>query len=773
MPVGISVRGEPPAVRRAPQEQQPEPAQSWSTSREPEPELEPEPEVQPPEDQPRPTQRRSVARGEDLDHSLLAGHDVEQGPDDGREPADDEPQPPSPVDRLRASAARRRDSGAARMHAVQNSLANGLVDAIGGGPQSRYLFALWLALLMMFLFGFIFLLVVNINQWTGAGQTDGVILNDGGNTDSPVGHCNPETSEPQPGVGGCDCYADSSAGFVDEWIDAQVLGEGHVLGDDDFFTMRLPFPFTFYGKEFKDDDQIIMVSSNGYFTFGAEHYKYGNTQTIPHDGVPDEMVAVYWSDFDPSAGLAEPIPRVFTFYRQGVERLRQRAAFVVEWAQIAHFGSPSSTCTFEAILYEGGYISLLYQEVTPTPNKWAAPSVGFEDARGKAGVQIAFNDPNWPKHPRFAQTIPPSCHSAEVSAENHTAPATTAASASPHGKPSAAANSVSTTADDCGLSPCVDRDPTYCPIAPLSGWCQESFGPFPRQGSMTLEDITLNPKLRGQYATELCPVACDACEADAARQRAEISEAYEQTKVLCSASMAHDKACGEWEDCYVVGLDGCQATECQCKPNLARDDCGVCSIPPALLAPVPTIVPIEQHYIPPGQDQAVQEDVSSRYPGVPQWNADIDCAGECHGAAEIDQCGSCAGGITTKELDSMLGCDGKCFSSKQCPVILWSPIIMLASATCIGFTMVVLVTTMRRRLVRHILAERTGQQGANRQRHVERTDELMRALPTVLFQDLEKERVLQELGLPEDAELYNCSICLAEYEVRTIQRTPF
>ena len=85
------------------------------------------------------------------------------------------------------------------MHAVQNSLANGLVDAIGGGPQSRYLFALWLALLMMFLFGFIFLLVVNINQWTGAGQTDGVILNDGGNTDSPVGHCNPETSEPQPG----------------------------------------------------------------------------------------------------------------------------------------------------------------------------------------------------------------------------------------------------------------------------------------------------------------------------------------------------------------------------------------------------------------------------------------------------------------------------------------------------------------------------------------------------------------------------------------------
>ena len=72
-----------------------------------------------------------------------------------------------------------------------------------------------------------------------------------------------------------------------------------------FFTVRLPFPFEFFGRRFEGDSQLIMVSSNGYFTFGSTHYKYGNTQTIPHDGVPDEMAAVYWSDFDPSAGRTQ------------------------------------------------------------------------------------------------------------------------------------------------------------------------------------------------------------------------------------------------------------------------------------------------------------------------------------------------------------------------------------------------------------------------------------------------------------------------------------
>lgn len=729
MPVGISARGSALA-----------------------PEPEPEPEAW--------VRREGAANGraQDLGDSLLSGQneDVEQG----REEDANDASPLSPVERLRRSVAQRRDAGVARLHALQHGIQAGAVAT--GGSRARCLFTLWLALLLVLLVGFSFLLAVNIDAWLGTDQQGGVILNDGGNTD--VHHsCDDNTSEPQPGVGGCDCYTTSTARFREEWIEASELGQGHVLGDDDFFTIRLPFPFTFYGREFSGDDQIIMVSSNGYFTFGATHYKYGNTQTIPHDGVPDEMCAVYWSDFDPAlpsdpaagqASSAEPSPRVFTYFRQAEPRIQQPAAFVVEWADIAHFGAPSSACTFEAIVYDNGYISFLYQDITPTPNNWAAPSIGFEDARGTAGVQIAFNDPNWPPFGgHFAVSIPRSCHSPEA---NGTAPAV-----QPHHQ-----ERPDMTADgSCGLRPCDDHDPICATVKLVPSWCAESFGPFP--GSMTMEDVTMNPKYRGKYATELCPLTCHTCEQDAARQRAELLEARARNKLPCSASAAAAAGCDELEECYEVGEGVCRTTQCECmsvsyalggpQVDLMRDDCGVCALPPSLRDGLS--LDETRGQVPSG---AKHTDGSSRYP---VWNADMDCAGQCHGTAVIDQCGSCAGGITTKVPGSMLGCDGQCFSSKQCSFdAVSSPIIVLVSATCIGLIMVMLVTSTRRRLVQHILAERQMQQGFNRERHAERTADLLRSLHTVPF-DQDKEQLLQALGLPEDAELCNCSICLAEYEV--------
>ena len=95
---------------------------------------------------------------------------------------------------------------------------------------------------------------------------------------------------------------------------------------------------------------------------------------------------------------------------------------------------------------------------------------------------------------------------------------------------------------------------------------------------------------------------------------------------------------------------------------------------------------------------------------------------------------------------------------------------MLGCATCIALIMVVLVTSMRQRLVHHILVERQMQQGVSRQRHAARTEDLLRSLHTVHF-DQDKDQLLQALGLPPDADLYNCSICLAEYEVRQFQIT--
>ena len=507
MPVGISVRGDPHAMRGGS-----------------EPEPEPESEVI---GAPRPPINYGDP-GAPLAAGLLGPQDVEHGADGAD---DDAPPPPplSPADRLRRSAAHRRDQGHAGVLAAQTRLQDGMLNAVNGSGRSRCLFAVWLALLLTFLLGFVFLLAFDINQWLGAGQPAPVAAGTAGNIHAPVTHCDPakaggactycsnrdnQTDSSPPSCsecsgehyttghpndhgehyGVCSCWRVSHPNeFADKWIDAQLFGDGQILGDDDFFTYRLPFPFTYYGKEFKEDDQIIMVSSNGYFTFGAaEHYKYGNTETIPHAGVPDEMVAVYWSDFDPTIGqfggvAAGLTPRVFTFYREASPG--RRAAFAVEWARIAHLGSPTSTCTFEAILYEDGDLSFLYDDISQTPNDWSAPSIGFEDSTGVYGAQIAFNDPSWPPRPEYALTIPKSCHSPpNPTAHNQTdtappaAPPSAAAgggavTAGPTGKhhPPSPADTVQVFG--CGLLPCEDMDAIWCPVVGVSNWCEESFRP--------------------------------------------------------------------------------------------------------------------------------------------------------------------------------------------------------------------------------------------------------------------------------------------------------
>jgi hypothetical protein len=83
------------------------------------------------------------------------------------------------------------------------------------------------------------------------------------------------------------------------WVDAKANGDkGPDLDDDDFFEVDLPFPFDFYNQL----KTKVKISSNGYLTFSGEHYAYGNTRTIPNGLVPNDMIAPYWTDFDPAVG---------------------------------------------------------------------------------------------------------------------------------------------------------------------------------------------------------------------------------------------------------------------------------------------------------------------------------------------------------------------------------------------------------------------------------------------------------------------------------------
>lgn len=614
---------------------------------------------------------------------------------------------------------------------------------IYNGPGSRYIFGIWLALLITFMFGFFVLLGLDVQSllsppqdtWTGDSGIENhaqMFPRQGCQCSSGSEHPVGSECSPQERAGGpCNCVlypGVGSANFL-EWVDAESLGVGHKLGDDDFFTMRLPFPFTFYGKQFS----LIMVSSNGYFTFGSQHFAYGNTSAIPSAGTPDEMVAVMWSDFDPAGE-----ERVFTYYRPAGrthDRSQSPAEFVVEWAGIAHYNAPESTCTFEAILKSDSSMTLLYKDISIAANNWAAPSVGFEDAAGKKGLQISYNNPMWPPNRNFALEILARCHTPDD--------AMSALADPPRPFPPVYALGGTSDANATNVWTCEDHDlelsgDPYCAAYTTSEEARENVC------DEGMVQVTGNPVFGDRLVSEACPLSCDACDAEQ-----EASATVRCTKLTCTpctVAQAAQWTCPTNELCWVT--NGVPAmlkhddppsppaiVTCQCPKGLERDLCGLCVATP-----------------------------------VSSWSPSMDCAGVCHGDAKTDHCGSCFGGITNKHPLSAVGCNGDCFSQRECPTtVSSSPIVMLASATCIGFTMIIFVAVCRRRAFWRALEARQAQVNHNTLRHNRRTDELIQTLATVVY-DPCKDQSAELAGAGMEGGSC-CSICLGEFEAAD-QLTP-
>ena len=90
-----------------------------------------------------------------------------------------------------------------------------------------------------------------------------------------------------------------------DWVDA-TRGSPIPMGDDDQKRVELPFPFPFYGQVKRE----VTISSNGFLTFSGDHHSNipghspwgGESSPIPSPMVPNDMVAAFWSDLNPSAG---------------------------------------------------------------------------------------------------------------------------------------------------------------------------------------------------------------------------------------------------------------------------------------------------------------------------------------------------------------------------------------------------------------------------------------------------------------------------------------
>lgn len=188
-----------------------------------------------------------------------------------------------------------------------------------------------------------------------------------------------------------DIASDQNAVAISDWAHPTNTWPA----DDGFVTVPLEFEFAFYGLL----ERSVSIGTNGYLTFGEmDHYPYGNTLVIPTPGgdiggaAVDGMVAVMWTDLDPSAGGA--------VYHQGnTEQL------VVTWQSVPYYShnrtlaAASTGSTFQAVLYASGDLIMNYQYLErPDLDKeepdvtlgHATPSIGFENHDGSKGAQVAY-----------------------------------------------------------------------------------------------------------------------------------------------------------------------------------------------------------------------------------------------------------------------------------------------------------------------------------------------------------------------------------------------
>jgi subtilisin family serine protease len=177
---------------------------------------------------------------------------------------------------------------------------------------------------------------------------------------------------PRPDAAGYTCFGSTSA-----WTPGTTLLP--LTGDQNLSTIPLPFPFTFYGREYTS----ATVTTNGFLTFDRAVFTSTN-RSIPAPAFPNAGIYAFWDDLvvDASAG-------VYT----AVLGTAPERRFVVEWRNVT-FYQAAGRVTFALTLHENGQVVIAYSALSAEPNaRGGGATVGIENAPGTAALQYAFNEP--------------------------------------------------------------------------------------------------------------------------------------------------------------------------------------------------------------------------------------------------------------------------------------------------------------------------------------------------------------------------------------------
>jgi hypothetical protein len=160
------------------------------------------------------------------------------------------------------------------------------------------------------------------------------------------------------------------------FVDASVGTRLDLNCDDCGTTIDIGFPFEF----FDDTHTEVTVSSNGYLTFGDDGGAPGG-RCFPTQSTPNDAIAVFWDDLDPSAG-----GDVYAL----VEGEEPNRRLTVLWDGVPSYAD-GGTATFEVTLFEtSGRILMQYDDVDFTgtsPSDFGGNAVvGVENATGRVAT---------------------------------------------------------------------------------------------------------------------------------------------------------------------------------------------------------------------------------------------------------------------------------------------------------------------------------------------------------------------------------------------------
>jgi hypothetical protein len=149
-------------------------------------------------------------------------------------------------------------------------------------------------------------------------------------------------------------------------------------GDDESRVYELPFPFLFYGKEYKS----VTVSINGALSFQPKPFVFANG-AIPSAASPNAAIYALWHDY-----IVDGTSGVFT----QVHGAAPRRLVVIEWRNVRVHPAENidKRFDFSIVLHETGEITLQYGASDATTRYGELATIGIEDEAGSDGLMYSL-----------------------------------------------------------------------------------------------------------------------------------------------------------------------------------------------------------------------------------------------------------------------------------------------------------------------------------------------------------------------------------------------